>query len=73
MSSFSGSFINRGKQGGAEVLGEGRDTVTGETCIPASLKKTTWEKQLFCFPGCASLRKAGDPHLTLLVSSSHRL
>jgi hypothetical protein len=30
-SSFSESFISSGKQGGAAVPGEGRDTVTGET------------------------------------------
>jgi hypothetical protein len=37
-SSFRGSFILRGKQGGTAVLGAGHDIVTGETCIPASLK-----------------------------------
>jgi hypothetical protein len=49
-------------------LGEGCDTVTGETCVPASLKKIGW--------GCAYLSlqvKAIRPHLALLVSSSHRL
>jgi hypothetical protein len=34
---LQGSFINSGKQGGAEVFGEGHDIVTGETCAPASL------------------------------------
>jgi hypothetical protein len=38
MSSFSESFLSSGKQGGgATVLGEGRDTVTRETCIPTSM------------------------------------
>jgi hypothetical protein len=37
--SFSRPFINRSKQGGAEALEEGCDIVTGETCVPASLKK----------------------------------
>jgi hypothetical protein len=37
MSFFSESFIPSGKQGGAATLGEGRDIVTGETCLPASL------------------------------------
>jgi hypothetical protein len=37
-SSFSESFIYSGKQGGgATVLWEGRDIVTRETCVPASL------------------------------------
>jgi hypothetical protein len=36
-SSFSKSFIPSGKQGGAVVLGEGHDIVTGETCAPAPL------------------------------------
>jgi hypothetical protein len=38
MSSFSESFISSGKHGGAAVLREGCDIVTGETCVPASLK-----------------------------------
>jgi hypothetical protein len=29
----SGPFINSGKQLGAETLWEGRDIVTGETCV----------------------------------------
>jgi hypothetical protein len=37
MSSFSESFTPSGKQGGAAVLGQECDIVTGETCIPASL------------------------------------
>jgi hypothetical protein len=38
VSSFNQSFISSGKQGGrATVLGEGRDIVTGETCVPTSL------------------------------------
>jgi hypothetical protein len=37
VSSFSESFIPSGKQGGAAVLREGRDIVTGGTCVPASL------------------------------------
>jgi hypothetical protein len=37
-SSFRGSLIPSGKQGGAAVLGEGPDIVTGETCVPAALK-----------------------------------
>jgi hypothetical protein len=36
-SSFSDSFISRGKQGRAAVLGEGRGIVTGETFVPTSL------------------------------------
>jgi hypothetical protein len=39
---FSECFISSGKQGGgATVLGEGYDIVTGETCIPTSLNVTT--------------------------------
>jgi hypothetical protein len=37
MSSFSESFLPSGKQGGAVVLREWHDIVTGETCIPATL------------------------------------
>jgi hypothetical protein len=43
-SSFRESFISSGKQGGgATLLGEGRDTVTRETCFPTSFSehKTT--------------------------------
>jgi hypothetical protein len=36
-SSFSESFIPSGIHGGAAVLREGHDIVTGETCVPASL------------------------------------
>jgi hypothetical protein len=34
---FQGSFTNSHKQGGAATLREGRDIVTGETCVPAFL------------------------------------
>jgi hypothetical protein len=38
MSSFRESFISSGRQGGGTaVLGDGSDTETGETCVPASL------------------------------------
>jgi hypothetical protein len=58
---FSKSFISSGKRGGATVLGEGRDIVTAETCIPASLNVnilgTVAALQLtltfFCGWGCA--------------------
>jgi hypothetical protein len=43
-SSFSESFIFSGKQGGAGVLREGHDIVTGETCIPASLNINNLEE-----------------------------
>jgi hypothetical protein len=51
MSSFSGPFIDSGKQGGAEVLGEGCDIVTGETCVPVSLNLNLGDAAvlLFCF------------------------
>jgi hypothetical protein len=44
-SSFSESFMSSGKQGGgAAVLGEGRDIVTRETCVPTSLNANTLGK-----------------------------
>jgi hypothetical protein len=44
-SSFSESFISSGKQGGgATVLGEGCDTVTRGTWVPASLSVNNLEK-----------------------------
>jgi hypothetical protein len=54
-------IISSGKRGGATVLGEGRDIVTAETCIPASLNVnilgTVAALQLtltfFCGWGCA--------------------
>jgi hypothetical protein len=42
-----GRFINSGKQGGAEALGEGRDIVTGETCFPASLNASLGDGSAF--------------------------
>jgi hypothetical protein len=78
--SFSGTFINSGKQGGTEAVGEGLDIVTGETCVPASLNTSLGDAAvpLFLFrdQDCAYLglqEKAIKPHLTLLTSSSHRL
>jgi hypothetical protein len=62
MSSFSESCISSGKQGGgATVLGEGRDIVTRETCIPTSLNVNNLGKAavlhfaLFCGWGHAKL------------------
>jgi hypothetical protein len=78
--SFSGPFINSSKQSAAEALGEGRDIVAGETCLPASLNASLGDAAVLLFPvhdqGCAYLGlqvKAIKPHLALLVSSSHRL
>jgi hypothetical protein len=78
--SFSGPSINSGKQDGAEVLGEGRDIVTGETCVPASLNASLGDTAVLLFSdsgqGCSYLGlqvKAIEPHLALLTSSSHRL
>jgi hypothetical protein len=50
VSSFSEFYISSGKQGGAAVLGEWHEIVTGETCVPASLNVNNSEKQLFAFP-----------------------
>jgi hypothetical protein len=61
---FSESFISSGKQGGgATVLREGHDIVSGETCVPTSfsehkqLRKSScaafWLLSLFCDWGCA--------------------
>jgi hypothetical protein len=50
--SFSGPFINSGKQDGAEALKEGCDIVTGETCVPASLNTNLGDATVllfFCF------------------------
>jgi hypothetical protein len=62
MSSFSESFISTGKQeSGATVLREGRDIVTRETCVPASLNVNNLGKvavlhfALFCCWGHAKL------------------
>jgi hypothetical protein len=49
-SSFSESLIPSGKQGGAAVLGERRDIVKGETCIPASLNVNNLEAAVLHFP-----------------------
>jgi hypothetical protein len=50
---FSKSFIFSGKQrGGATVLGEGRDIVTRETCVPTSMNIKQLRKRscvAFCF------------------------
>jgi hypothetical protein len=46
---LQGSFINSRKQGGAAVLGEGLDIVTGETCIPAALNRRRSCSAFFCF------------------------
>jgi hypothetical protein len=48
--SFSESFISSGKQGGAAVLGEGRDIVTGEMCHPVSLNINNLEAAVMHFP-----------------------
>jgi hypothetical protein len=79
-SSFSESFIANGKQGGAVVLGEGRDIVTRETCVPASLNiNNLGEAAVLHFPllwlglFLNILGKATELHLALLMSSSHRL
>jgi hypothetical protein len=61
------SFINSGKQGRAAALQEGHDIVTGESCVPVSLKANNLGEI-----GCANLGKASEPHLTLLMPSSHR-
>jgi hypothetical protein len=74
MSSFSRSFINSCKQGGA--LREGRDIVTGETCVPASQNTNNLgDTAVLLFPvrgwGCAYLGlqiKALKLHLILLCS-----
>jgi hypothetical protein len=62
VSSFSESFISSGKQGGGvTVLEEGRDIITRETCIPASLNVNNLGKAvvlhfaLFCGWGSAKL------------------
>jgi hypothetical protein len=49
-SSFSESFTPSGRQGGAAVLWEGRDIVTGETCVPASLSKQLRKSSCSAFP-----------------------
>jgi hypothetical protein len=74
-SSFSKSFTYSGKQGdGATVLGEGRDIVTREICIPTFMKVNTLGKAavlhfaLFC---CWSLPNSACT--AMLMSSSHRL
>jgi hypothetical protein len=50
MSTFRRYFIPSGKQGGAAVLGEGHDIVTGETCVPASLNVNNLEAAVLHFP-----------------------
>jgi hypothetical protein len=50
VSSFSESFIQGGKQGGAAVLWQGLDIVTGETCVPASLNVNNLEAAVLHFP-----------------------
>jgi hypothetical protein len=47
--SFSGPFINSGKQGGTEALGEGRDIISGETCVPVSLNASLGEAVVLLF------------------------
>jgi hypothetical protein len=76
----SSPFINSGKQGGAEDLGEGRDIVTGETCVPACLNTSLGDAAVLLFlfhdQGCAYLGlhvKVIKLHLLLLTSSSQRL
>jgi hypothetical protein len=85
VSSFSEFYISSGKRGGAAVLGEWHDIVTGETCVPASLNVNNSEAavciSLFCSWGCAYLGllsvgilgKTVQLPLTLLMSSSDRL
>jgi hypothetical protein len=66
VSSFSESFISSGKQGGAVVLREGCDIVTGETCIPASLKvNSLGEAAVLHFPLLwpGSTNQPTDKHL----------
>jgi hypothetical protein len=46
---LQGPFINRGKQGGAEALGEERDIVTGETCGPTSLNTSLGDAAVLLF------------------------
>jgi hypothetical protein len=70
--------------GGAVVLGEGRDIVTGETCVPVSLNVNNLGEAAvlhypFLWPGlCQSqpkiniLGKAAELHLAVLMSSFHR-
>jgi hypothetical protein len=48
--SFSKSLIPSSKQGGAVVPGEEHDTVTGETCVPASLNVNNLRKAVLHFP-----------------------
>jgi hypothetical protein len=69
-----------GKQGGAEALGEGSDIVTGKTYVPSSMNASLGDAAVLLFlfrdQGCAYLGlqvKAIKLHLTLLMSSSHRL
>jgi hypothetical protein len=62
MSSFRKSFISSGKQGGAVVLREGCDIVTGETFVPASLNVNNLGEAAVLWPGlCQS--QLTDKHL----------
>jgi hypothetical protein len=72
--------MNSHKQGGSEALGQGRDIVTGKTCILASVNTNLGDTAVLLFPvcgwGCAYLGlqvKAIKPHLALLMSNSLKL
>jgi hypothetical protein len=68
--------IAKAIQGRAVAL-EGRDIVTGETCVPASLNSNNLGDRLFCFSlfvaGAVPISTTDESNLTLLTSSSHRL
>jgi hypothetical protein len=49
---LQGSFINNCKQGGALALRERCDTVTGETCVSASLNINLRDAAVLLFPVC---------------------
>jgi hypothetical protein len=64
-----------GKQGGAVVLREGHDIVTGKTCVPTSLNVNNLGEAAVLLLGCANLglqMKAFELQLILLINSSHR-
>jgi hypothetical protein len=53
LSSFSESFTSSGKQGGgAPVLKEGCDIVTGETCVPTSFFEHKQLRKSSCAAFC---------------------
>jgi hypothetical protein len=81
VSSFSKSFIYSGKQGGgATVLGEGCDIITGETCDPYSLNVNSLGKAAvlhFALAHFCGWGRANSAYklfgIAVLMSSSHRL